>query len=327
MNGEALPPITGRTTCIRTEAIDEMNVSGIGSAATATYAQSTTRRAPPPLTTTAKLLGVSTDQLTKDLQSGTTLSSLASQQGVSSSALLSSVKSDLQANAPTGSTASSSQLAQVATNLIQGGGGGHHRHGGGGLNALSLLDGTDPTTSSTSTDPTTSTSAAMSSMATLLGLSSTQVTSALQSGTSLSTLASQQGVSSSSLLSTVESDLKANAPQGAPAVSGSQLAQIATDVINGTSGASASGSSFGGGTSGGISSLGATSSTTATNNLNSLAGATGLDPSSLLSQLQPGQNLSSLLGPSSAVSRHFRSDSGFRMAWLSRFPFTRSEKL
>ena len=132
MNGEALPPITGRTPCIRTEAIDEMNVSGLGSAATATYAQSTTRRTPPPLTTTAKLLGVSTDQLTKDLQSGTTLSSLASQKGVSSSALLTSVESDLQANAPTGSTASSSQLAQVATNLIQGGGGHHHRHGGGG---------------------------------------------------------------------------------------------------------------------------------------------------------------------------------------------------
>jgi uncharacterized protein YidB (DUF937 family) len=47
----------------------------------------------------------------------------------------------------------------------------------------------------------------MTSMAALLGLSSTQVTSALQSGTSLSTLASQQGVSSSALLSTVESDL------------------------------------------------------------------------------------------------------------------------
>jgi hypothetical protein len=79
-------------------------------------------------------------------------------------------------------------------------------------------------------------------------------------------------------------------------VSGSQLEQIATNVINGTSGARSTGSSFGGGSPGGVSSLGATSSTTATNNLNSLAGATGLDPTSLLSQLQSGQNLSALLG-------------------------------
>ncbi len=56
----------------------------------------------------------------------------------------------------------------------------------------------------------------------------------LQSGTTLSSLASQDGVSSSSLTSAIESDLQANAPQGAPAPSGDQLQQMATEIAAGT---------------------------------------------------------------------------------------------
>jgi hypothetical protein len=273
-----------------------MIVDAVGLAATANYAESTMRRTPPPLTQTSKLLGLSTDELTTDLQSGKTLSSLANQKGVSSSMLVASVESDLKNNAPAGSTPSSSQLKQAASSLIQGGHGRHH-HGGGGISALSLLQSTS---GSSSTDATATSTSGLSNTATLLGLSGSQLASSLQSGTTLSSLASQKGVSSSDLLASVESDLKANAPQGAPALSGGQLQQVATSVINSsgfappsaTSGAGRSGAGW----SGGVSSLGATSSTTASNNLKSLASATGLDPSSLLSRLQSGQDLSSLLG-------------------------------
>ena len=70
--------------------------------------------------------------------------------------------------------------------------------------------------------------------ASLLGLSSTDLTSQLKSGTTLADLAKQKGVSSSDLLASVEKDLKANAPQGAQAPSDSQLQQFATNIINGT---------------------------------------------------------------------------------------------
>jgi hypothetical protein len=274
-----------------------MNVPALGVAATANYFQST-QPTRPPLTNTAQLLGLSTDQLNIDMRSGTKLSSLATQKGLSTSALLSSVESDLQANAPADSTASSSRLKQIATNVIQGAGHGGHHRGGGGASALALLLGTD---GSTSTDGTQSSSSALTSTAALLGLSSTQLASDLQSGTTLSSIADKQGVKSSDLLSSVESDLKANAPKGAPTMSDRQLQQVATNVINGisfapptaTSGAERSAAVS---SSRGASSLGSTSSIKATNNLNSLASATGLDPSSLLSRLQSGQNLSSLLG-------------------------------
>ncbi len=272
-----------------------MIVDAVGLAATASYAESTMRRTPPPLTQTSKLLGLSTDELTSDMQSGKTLSSLAGQKGVSNSMLVASVEADLKNNAPAGSTASSSQLKQVASKLIQGGHGRHH-HGGGAISALSLLQGTG---GSASTDATT-TSSGLGNTAALLGLSGTQLASDLQSGATLGSLASQKGISGSDLLSSVESDLKASALQGAPAMSGGQLQQVATNVINSTGfappSAASAGRSGGGPWSGGVSSLGATSSTTATTNLNSLATATGLSPGSLLSRLQSGQDLSSLLG-------------------------------
>lgn len=62
-----------------------MSISSIGSAGTAgmSYTQSTQRPQPPAMTQTAQLLGISTDQLSTDLKSGSTLSSLASKAGIS----------------------------------------------------------------------------------------------------------------------------------------------------------------------------------------------------------------------------------------------------
>jgi lambda repressor-like predicted transcriptional regulator len=155
-----------------------------------------------------------------DLQSGTTLSSLAEQKGVSSSDLLASVEQDLQANAPQGAPGvSSTHAQQMATNLINGtppqpptgGAGAYGRDGQGGFRLQ------PPSFSDT---------------AQLLGISSQQLQSDLQSGTTLSSLAQQKGVSSNDLLASVEQDLQANAPQGASSLSSSQLQQMASKLIN-----------------------------------------------------------------------------------------------
>src|SRR5450755_556091 len=71
-----------------------------------------------PLTDTAQLLGISTSQLSSDLQSGQTLSSLSSCTRVSSSDLLSAVESDLKANAPSGAPALPSSHRQMASDFI-----------------------------------------------------------------------------------------------------------------------------------------------------------------------------------------------------------------
>ena len=225
------------------------------------------------LSNTAQLLGVSTSQLSSDLQQGDTLSSLAGSAGVSSSALLSSVEADLKTNAPQGATISASQLQQMATSIINGQApGGAHGPG------RSHAHGSPP---------------AMSNTAQLLGISTDQLSSDLGSGQTLSSLASSAGVSSSSLLSSVEADLKTNAPQGAPALSDTQLAGMATGIINGSgpwgaAAGSSSSSSAGSGSS--------SSAVTAASNLNSLASTLGMDPSDLLDQINAGDDLSQLLG-------------------------------
>ncbi len=100
-----------------------MSISSIGSATSTalSYTQSAQRPQPPAMTQTAQLLGISTDQLSTDLKSRSTLSSLAGKAGISSSDLLSSVETDLKANAPQGAPAlSDTQMAQMATGIING---------------------------------------------------------------------------------------------------------------------------------------------------------------------------------------------------------------
>ena len=233
--------------------------------------QSTHRHHQLDLSSTAQLLGVSTKQLSSDLQSGQTLSSLAKTAGVSSSNLLSSVQADLKSNAPQGaSSISATQLQQIATNIINGQGpAGAAGPSGSGAGAA----GSAPS---------------MSNTAQLLGISTNQLSSDLQSGQTLNSLASTARVSSSNLLSSVEADLKANAPQGAPALSGTQLTGMATNIINGT------------GPTGGSDPTPSSSSTdTATTNLNSLASTLGMKPSDLLAQINSGNDLSQLLGSTS----------------------------
>jgi uncharacterized protein YidB (DUF937 family) len=124
---------------------------------------------------------------------------------------------------------------------------------------------------------------ALTNTAQLLGVSTSQLSSDLQSGQTLSSLASSAGVSSSDLLSAVETDMQANAPSGAPAPSSSQLQEMATDFINGSVPRSSG------------------SSSTASSNLGALASATGMSASELLSELSSGSDLSELFGSPGAT--------------------------
>lgn len=238
-----------------------MAVSSVSGSSSLWPVQPVSWRTPPPMTKTAQLLGLSTSQLTHDMQSGTKLSALASQQGVSTSSLISSIESDLEANAPQGAAAlSGTRLSQIATriaNATQHSGHSHHR--GGGVSA-------------------------MTNTAKLLGVSTTQLSQDLQSGTKLSALASQQGVSSSSLISSIESDLQA----GASAQSSGRLSQIATNIANGTPQAGAHQAQAG-------ALLNGVTSVRAQSNLMSLASTLGTNPATLLAQLTSGQKFSSLL--------------------------------
>ncbi|HTU97655.1 MAG TPA: hypothetical protein VMF14_17540 [Solirubrobacteraceae bacterium] len=103
------------------------------------------------LSSVSGTLGLSTSALKQQLQSGQSLSSIASSQGVSQQTLLSSIQNALTQN---GSSASGSQLQTMASNIANrtpGAGGHHHHHGGGGGGVESLL-ATDSTDSTDSTD-------------------------------------------------------------------------------------------------------------------------------------------------------------------------------
>ena len=99
-----------------------MNIGAIGGGGSAVgNSPSSSRPAPPSMTETAKLLGMSGSELKQQLQSGKSLESIASSKGVSHSAVVRSVESDLKANAPGGAPSlSGSQLTQLATRIASG---------------------------------------------------------------------------------------------------------------------------------------------------------------------------------------------------------------
>ena len=70
------------------------------------------------LSGTARLLGLSADQLSTALKAGTTLGQLAAHTGVPAPAVLSSVEHDLRVDAPgDGAALSDLQLAQIAAGI------------------------------------------------------------------------------------------------------------------------------------------------------------------------------------------------------------------
>lgn len=112
------------------------------------------------LTALSGTLSLSTSALQQQLQSGQSLTSIAQAQGVSQQTLVQSISTALTQS---GSTASGSQLQQIATNIADrtpgAGGHHHHHHGGGGSSVQSsseatLLAALDASSSSSATtDP------------------------------------------------------------------------------------------------------------------------------------------------------------------------------
>ncbi|MGD1058917.1 MAG: hypothetical protein ABR992_16050 [Solirubrobacteraceae bacterium] len=134
----------------------------------------------------------------------------------------------------------------------------------------------------------------MTEVAKLLGLSTSELSSELQAGKTLDELASKKGVSSSELIKTIEGELTAHKPEGAPALSSTQLTEMATSIAAGTPPSPPSGGPGGLGGTGGV--AGAGSSTSGSqSSLSTLAESLGIEPSVLLKELANGAGTSSLL--------------------------------
>ena len=128
----------------------------------------------------AKLLGMSVSDLKSKLESGSSLSDVAKQRGVSQDQLLQTIQSSLKTQDP---NASASSLDVAAQRIA--GHHGHHGHHGGGSPTPAAAD-----TSSTTT---------LNSLASALGMNSSDLVSELKAGTPLSDIGQQQGVSSNDL--------------------------------------------------------------------------------------------------------------------------------
>lgn len=76
---------------------------------------------PPQMNEVAKLLGLSSSELSSELGSGKTLSTLASEKGVSSSELVKTIETELSAHKPEGAPElSASELTKMATSIANG---------------------------------------------------------------------------------------------------------------------------------------------------------------------------------------------------------------
>jgi hypothetical protein len=133
----------------------------------------------------------------------------------------------------------------------------------------------------------------MENTAALLGMSTDDLTTAEQAGTTLSAIAAQKGVSKDDLVNAIASDLKTDAPQGAPTLSDDQLTQMATNIADGKRPHRAghhhhqqqeTGEAAG------------AQDDRSQQNLSSLADALGLDPSTLTAALNTDGGLATLLG-------------------------------
>jgi hypothetical protein len=154
-----------------------INSGTVGIAPSSESTQPTSATQSAILGSVSQLLGVSTSQLQSSLSSGQSLQSIASNQGVPSSQLVSTIAQSLQSSNP---SISSSQASTMATNISQrvgGSSGGHHHHRGGGSS-----ESASGTSSSASSDAT-------SELLQLLGAASTSSTPSTSS-TSSSSLSS-----------------------------------------------------------------------------------------------------------------------------------------
>jgi hypothetical protein len=123
--------------------------------------------ATPVLSSVANLLGMSTDDLTTSLKSGSSMSDLASQKGVSRADLLAAITQGLQSDQSAAATSQAGGTSALAGQIADHKGvpGHHHHHHGGG-------------SSSTSTEL----QQKVSDLSSALGISNDELVKALQTG-------------------------------------------------------------------------------------------------------------------------------------------------
>jgi hypothetical protein len=188
------------------------------SAAQPAWAQTLQSNTPNPqqvLQPVAQLLGTTPQDLITQMQSGTTLSTIAGQQGVSQTDLISAIEQGLQAASPTTNSTTQSSLTSVATSIANGTAKiGHHHHHHSGASTTSPTsslgldddsnaddDGSDSSSSSTTTST-------VNSLASILGLDPSRVLQLLNSGTTVSSLAAGSGLPASDLQSLFSTGLQ-----------------------------------------------------------------------------------------------------------------------
>lgn len=203
-----------------------LSASSVG-AVGLTSRQSGSPRSSPVMDGAAKALGMSSGDLRTALQSGQSLATIAQSKGTSLDTVIAAMAASIQQANP---TVSADQATKVATAMathtppagappsadsadqVQGASGttatgghhGHHRH-----HAIS---------------------AAMDSVAQLLGTTTSDLATSMQSGQSLASLASSKGVSQTDLVNAITTAL-----QGADSnLSADQAKQLATSLATGT---------------------------------------------------------------------------------------------
>jgi uncharacterized protein YidB (DUF937 family) len=190
--------------------------------------QSQSQHRHPAMDAAAKLLGMSSSDLRTALQSGQSLASIAASKGIGQDALTSAMAKAIQQANP---NVSADQAAKMATAIAT---------------RTRPTPAQQPATQETqATDATGTTAtqghhhhhhhggaAAMDAAAKLLGMSTTDLTSALQNGQSLTSIASSKGVSQNDLVNAM-----ATALQGANSnLSTDQATDIATRMVTQTPG-------------------------------------------------------------------------------------------
>ncbi|HWB23736.1 MAG TPA: hypothetical protein VG652_12725 [Gaiellaceae bacterium] len=164
----------------------------------------------------AQLLGTTPQDLIGQMQSGTTLATIARQQGVSQADLTSAIEQGLQAASPANSSTTPGSLASVATSIANGTAkiGHHHHHHSAAPSAsqapsLGVDDdsntGDDDGSDGSAASSTTST---VNSLASILGLDPSRVLQLLNTGTTIAGLAAGSSLPASDLQSLFSTGLQ-----------------------------------------------------------------------------------------------------------------------
>ncbi len=194
--------------------------------------QSQHQRSHPAMDAAAKLLGMSSSDLRSAMQSGQSLAAIASSKGITQDQLTAAMAAAIQQANP---NISADQATKVATAIAT-------RTPPAGGPPQSAGQGTDTAGSTQGTAGTTATqghhhhhharAAAMDAASQLLGMSTSDLTSSLQSGQSLASIASSKGVSQDDLVNAM-----ATALQGVDSnLTADQATQLATQMATQTPG-------------------------------------------------------------------------------------------